>query len=97
LCAILGVFPLLLSTPGYAAFRPKVGVEHGVLESALLVNGRLIARLHTENAGLEPAARTEVVADRLRAAISRGLAPGAVGVRKVGDGAAVTLGDTTLI
>jgi len=97
LCAILGAASLLTTSPTYAAFRPKVAVEHGVIESALLVNGRLIARLRTENAGLGAAQRTELVAERLRAAVSRGLVPGGVGVRKVGDGAAVTLGDTVLL
>jgi hypothetical protein len=97
LCALLGVASLFCSSPGYAAFRPKVAVEHGILESALLVNGRLVARLRTENAGLGAAQRTELVAERLRTAIGRGLAPGAVGIRKVGDGVAVTLGDALLL
>lgn len=97
LCALLGVASLLSPAPVSAAFRPKVTVQHGVLASALLVNGRLVARLHSENAGLEPAQRADLVAERLRAAIARGLTPAAVGMRKVGDGAAVTLGSNTLL
>jgi hypothetical protein len=96
LCALLGVASLLSSAPGHAAFRPKVVVQHGVVESGVLVNGRLVARLRTENAGLEPAQRAELVAERLRAAIGRGLAPSAVGTRRVGEGAAVTVGSTVL-
>src|SRR5438128_1199637 len=94
---LLSLGVLVSSSPGIAAFRPPVTVDLEESAAALRVNGRLVARLRTENAGLLAPERAVLAAERLRAAIARGLAPGAVGVRKLGGASAVVMGKQVLI
>ena len=88
---LLCVFMLTLS--GHAQLLPRVEVKG----STLLVNRATAVDIRVANGSLVPERRAQIAAERLQAAVARGLGARHVGVKAESHRAAVTIGGAVLL
>ncbi len=91
IAALLGV--LALSIAAHAQLVPRVEVKG----STLLVNRAMAVRVRVANGDLSPERRAQIAAERLQAAVARGLGARHVGVKAERHRAAVTIGSGVLL
>lgn len=84
---------LLLSVGAQAAFKPRVGLDITGSTATVTINRESAIRFRAANAGLSPAQRGEITAQRLTELIDAGLTPDAVGVKGDKTQARVFAGD----
>lgn len=88
------VLVLALAPLGVGAqVLPRIEVQG----STLLVNREMAVRVRVANGDLAPAQRARIAAERLQAAVARGLGARHVGVKSEGRRAAVTIGGGVLL